>query len=131
MADAATIVQLAGAAYKVVELLWRAVREVREADEHVRKLGRELRHTKHVLESTSTVLRSLDDGESNSEQSHNPLADLRGALKDLTEAIERVRDGDGVHKMKWLRNARTCRKLTEEVRICRDMIVDRFLILQW
>jgi hypothetical protein len=130
MAEAALVLQLAGAAYKGVDTLWRAVKEVIRADERVRKLEEELRYTKFLFDGSRTVLSTFHSSEGETAEEYDPLAELESEFQELVDAIKNVKTGDDVRRLKWLWEARKCQQLARDVHRHRKRIYEMIVVLQ-
>jgi hypothetical protein len=115
-AAAATFVQLAGAACKGIGVLCNAIQTLRLADERVQKLEKQLKWTKHVLQSSKPVLGRSVVSEDDNGNAYDPLEDLRSILKMLDDAVEGLRDGDDVNRRKWLLNENKCARLAADLK---------------
>jgi hypothetical protein len=115
-AAAATFVQLAGAACKGIGVLRNAIQTLRLADERVQKLEHQLKWTKQLLQRSKPVLGRSVVSEDENGTVYDPLEDLRSILKILDDAVEGLRDGDDVNRMKWLLSENKCARLAADLK---------------
>jgi hypothetical protein len=128
--EAAAALQLAGAACNALKMLWKEVKELRDAVENVELLSQELSETEFMLFCSRTSVEKFLHRHGAQFPTFQPIARLDTIYRELSVILFRVKPHEDVNRLAWLAEVKECRKLVIRLKDARTTMWQLCLLLQ-